>query len=264
MGSDAARDLGEVAALETHRPFTPDWFGAIAALDPDTLPTVPSHARIGACIPRPGTFLCIGLNYSDHADEAGMAAPDEPILFMKASNTCVGPRDDVPLPRGTEKLDWEIELGVVIGTAGHRIARADAMAHVAGYCIVNDLSARDWQLEGTGQWTKGKSFPGAGPTGPWLVTPDELDDPHALDMALSVDGARRQSGSTRTMIFDVPAIIAEASARMTLEPGDIIATGTPPGVGMGHSPAVYLEAGQIVRASISGLGEQTFRIIPPS
>ncbi|MBW4706356.1 fumarylacetoacetate hydrolase family protein [Roseobacter sp. YSTF-M11] len=253
-------DLSEVSELDGIAPFTSDWFAAIRTTKLDTLPTVEDGVRIGACIPRPGTLLCIGLNYSDHAAEAGMSAPAEPVMFMKASNAITGPFDPVPMPAGTLKLDWEVELGVVIGTGGSNIARADALAHVAGYCTVNDLSARDWQLEGTGQWVKGKSFPGAAPVGPWLVTPDEVGDPQSLSLSLQVDGSQRQSGSTRKMIFDVATIIAEASRYMALEPGDLIATGTPAGVGMGHTPPVYLRAGQRVRTEVEGLGAQDVMI----
>ncbi len=253
-------DLSGSGAIKDRTALTESWFSAIRKIDVEALPSAPEGARIGACIPRPGTLLCIGLNYSDHAAEAGMDIPSEPIMFMKATNSCVGPFDDLPMPKGTSKLDWEVELGIVIGKSGFNINAASALDHVAGYCVVNDVSARDWQLEGTGQWMKGKSFPGAAPTGPWLVTADEIDDPQNLSMALSVDGTQRQSGSTKTMIFDVATIIAEASRYMCLEPGDLIATGTPPGVGMGHKPPVFLTKNQVMRAEIEGLGAQEVRI----
>ena len=234
----AVCDLGHVFGSHEPAPYTPEGRALLAGLDAAGLPCVPSGARLGSPIPRPGKFVCVGLNYADHAEEAGMAIPSEPILFMKAANSIAGPCDDVRKPRGTSRLDWEVELGVVVGLGGASIERDDALEHVGGYCVVNDLSARDWQLDGTGQWVKGKSFAGAGPVGPWLVTPDEVPDPSSLRLGLSVDGEVRQDGSTSTMIFDVATIVSEVSRYMTLEAGDLIATGTPPGVGMGLRPPV--------------------------
>ena len=259
---DAVRDLGHVFGPHEPMPFTPEGQALLTGLDVAGLPRVAPDARLGAPIPRPGKFVCVGLNYADHAEEAGMAIPSEPILFMKATNAIAGPHDDLRKPRGTTKLDWEVELGLVIGTGGTNIERDAALGHVGGYCVVNDLSARDWQLEGTGQWVKGKSFAGAGPVGPWLVTPDEVPDPSSLRLGLSVDGEVRQDGSTSTMIFDVATIVSEVSRHMTLEAGDLIATGTPPGVGMGLRPPVYLRDGQTIRAWVEGLGEQSVTIRP--
>lgn len=255
------RDLIEVLGRDVSIEMLAERLGDLAALDLGNLLTVGANERFAAPIPRPGVFLCVGLNYADHAREAGMEAPSEPILFMKAPNSISGPADEVRMPRGSAKLDWEVELGVVIGRRADGVSRDDALDHVLGYCVVNDLSARDWQLEGTGQWVKGKSFPGAGPVGPWVVTRDDIPDPGALRIGLQVDGEDRQSGSTATMIFDVPTLVAEASKYMTLEPGDLIATGTPPGVGMGMSPPLYLAEGQTVRAWVEGLGEQSVTIV---
>jgi 2-keto-4-pentenoate hydratase/2-oxohepta-3-ene-1,7-dioic acid hydratase in catechol pathway len=211
-----------------------------------------------------GKFVCIGLNYSDHAAEAGMKVPSEPIIFMKATSAICGPNDDVVVPRGSTKMDWEVELGVVIGTAAKYVSEADAMAHVAGYCVVNDLSERAFQLEGTGQWVKGKSADTFGPIGPWLVTADEIPDPQNLRLWLEVDGHRYQNGSTRTMIFGVRNLVSYVSRFMSLQPGDIISTGTPPGVGMGLKPQVFLKAGNRMRLGVDGLGEQTQRVVAES
>jgi 2-keto-4-pentenoate hydratase/2-oxohepta-3-ene-1,7-dioic acid hydratase in catechol pathway len=211
-----------------------------------------------------GKFVCIGLNYSDHAAEAGMKVPSEPIIFMKATSAICGPNDDVVVPRGSTKMDWEVELGVVIGTAAKYVSEADAMAHVAGYCVVNDLSERAFQLEGTGQWVKGKSADTFGPIGPWLVTADEIPDPQNLRLWLEVDGHRYQNGSTRTMIFGVRNLVSYVSRFMSLQPGDIISTGTPPGVGMGLKPQVFLKAGNRMRLGIDGLGEQNQRVVAES
>jgi 2-keto-4-pentenoate hydratase/2-oxohepta-3-ene-1,7-dioic acid hydratase in catechol pathway len=211
-----------------------------------------------------GKFVCIGLNYSDHAAEAGMKVPSEPIIFMKATSAICGPNDDVVVPRGSTKMDWEGELGVVIGTAAKYVSEADAMAHVAGYCVVNDLSERAFQLEGTGQWVKGKSADTFGPIGPWLVTADEIPDPQNLRLWLEVDGHRYQNGSTRTMIFGVRNLVSYVSRFMSLQPGDIISTGTPPGVGMGLKPQVFLKAGNRMRLGIDGLGEQNQRVVAES
>ncbi len=235
----------------------PDALARLRALDPATLPAVPGNPRIGACVGRIGKFVCIGLNYADHAAESNMPIPAEPIVFNKWTSAVVGPNDDVKIPRGSEKTDWEVELGVVIGTVASYVDEADALKHVAGYCVVNDVSERSYQLERGGSWDKGKGCDTFGPTGPWLVTADEVPDPHALDLWLEVDGRRFQNGSTRTMIFKVPQLVAYLSRFMTLQPGDVISTGTPPGVGMGVKPQpVYLRPGQTLRLGIEGLGEQ--------
>lgn len=234
----------------------------LRALDPATLPAVEGSPRLGACVAHIGKFICIGLNYADHAAESGMAVPSEPVVFGKWTSAVVGPNDDVRIPRDSEKTDWEVELGVVIGTAASYVEEADAMAHVAGYCVINDVSERNYQLERGGTWDKGKGCDTFGPTGPWLVTADEVPDPHALGMWLEVDGHRYQNGNTRTMIFRVPQLIAYLSRFMTLQPGDVISTGTPPGVGMGCKPApVYLRPGQTMRLGIDGLGEQQQRTV---
>jgi 2,4-diketo-3-deoxy-L-fuconate hydrolase len=229
---------------------------SLSGIDIAKLPIVPGVPRLGPCVERVGKFVCIGLNYSDHAAEAGMKIPSEPIVFMKATSSICGPNDDIVLPRGSTKVDWEVELGVVIGAPAKYVSEADAMSCVAGYCAVNDLSERAFQLEGTGQWVKGKSADTFGPIGPWLVTADEIPDPQNLNMWLEVDGHRYQNGSTRTMIFGVRQLVSYVSRFMSLQPGDIISTGTPPGVGMGRKPPVYLKAGNRVRLGIQGLGEQ--------
>ena len=229
----------------------------LRALDPTRLPQVDGSPRIGPCVGAIGKFLCIGLNYSDHAAETGAAIPEHPILFFKANSAVVGPNDTVVMPRGSTHTDWEVELGVVIGTAAKYVDEADALNHVAGYCVINDVSERHFQTQLTGQWTKGKSCDTFGPTGPWLVTRDEVPDPQALDMALDVNGKRMQTGSTSTMIFTVAQIISHLSQLMTLHPGDVISTGTPPGVGMGIKPEpLYLKAGDVMELTIAGLGEQ--------
>lgn len=228
----------------------------LRGVDVDTLPLVSPETRIGPCVGSVGKFICIGLNYSDHAAETGMAIPEEPILFFKATSAICGPNDDVLIPRTSEKTDWEVELGVVIGKPASYVSEADAMDHVAGYCVINDVSERAFQIERGGQWVKGKSADTFGPIGPWLVTRDEVDDPQALDMWLDVDGHRYQDGSTRTMIFGVRHLVHYVSQFMSLQPGDVISTGTPPGVGMGQKPQTFLKAGQQMRLSIAGLGEQ--------
>lgn len=229
----------------------------LRALDPVDLPIVEGRPRIGACVGNIGKFLCIGLNYSDHAAEAGMEIPAHPILFFKANSAIVGAYDDVMMPRGSQATDWEVELGVVIGRAAKYVTEAEALDYVAGYCIVNDVSERDFQTKLTGQWTKGKSCDTFGPTGPFLVTRDEVPDPQNLAMSLDVNGVRMQTGNTGTMIFSVAQIIAHLSQLMTLHPGDVITTGTPPGVGMGIKPSpVYLKVGDVMELSIDGLGQQ--------
>ncbi|WP_375573095.1 fumarylacetoacetate hydrolase family protein [Ahrensia marina] len=227
----------------------------LLALDLNTFPIVRPE-RIGPCVGDVGKFICVGLNYSDHAAEAGMPVPDEPILFMKATSAICGPNDDVVIPRRSQKTDWEVELGVVIGKMAQYVDEADALDHVAGYCVINDVSERAFQLEHGGQWVKGKSADTFGPMGPWLVTRDEVSDPQNLTMWLEVDGHRYQSGSTRTMIFGVARLVSYISQFMSLQPGDVISTGTPPGVGMGQKPPVFLQPQQRVELGIEGLGMQ--------
>lgn len=233
----------------------------LKGLDPDSLPLVEGSPRLGPCVAGVGKFICIGLNYADHAAESGLQVPPEPVIFMKATSAICGPNDDVEIPRGSEQTDWEVELGVVIGTAAKYVDEARAMEHVAGYCIVNDVSEREFQTKRSGQWTKGKSHDTFGPLGPWLVTKDEVPDPHDLAMWLEVDGKRYQDGSTRTMVYKVPFLVSYLSQFMSLQPGDVISTGTPPGVGMGQKPPVYLKPGQTIRLGVQGLGEQTQRTV---
>lgn len=230
---------------------------ALRALDPEKLPVVEGSPRLGACVGNFGKFLCIGLNYSDHAAETGAEIPKHPILFFKANSAVVGPNDTVTMPRGSTHTDWEVELGVVIGTTAKYVSKENALDHVAGYCVVNDVSERHYQTQLTGQWTKGKSCDTFGPTGPWLVTRDEIADPQNLAMSLDVNGKRMQTGNTSTMIFTVAEIIEHLSGLMTLHPGDIITTGTPPGVGMGMKPEpTYLKVGDVMELTIEGLGHQ--------
>jgi 2-keto-4-pentenoate hydratase/2-oxohepta-3-ene-1,7-dioic acid hydratase in catechol pathway len=233
----------------------------LRSLDLETLPLVDSDVRIGPCVGDVGKFVCIGLNYSDHAAESGMEVPDEPVLFMKATSAISGPYDDVVLPVGATKGDWEVELGVVIGSRGTNIPTAAARHHIAGYCVVNDLSDRGFQLDGTGQWVKGKSADTFAPLGPWLVTCDEVPEPQQLDIWLEVDGHRHQDGSTATMIFGVDALVAYVSRFMSLQPGDVISTGTPPGVGLGYDPPIWLRPGNVMHLGIAGLGEQRQRVV---
>jgi 2,4-didehydro-3-deoxy-L-rhamnonate hydrolase len=262
LGADGAiRDLSSVVTDFARDTLLPESLERLRRLDPNTLPRVAGTPRIGPCVGQVGKFLCIGLNYSDHAAESGMVVPKEPIVFMKATSAIIGPDDDVVLPRGSEKSDWEVELGVVIGKPAKYVEEADALAHVAGYCVINDLSERAFQLEGTGQWVKGKSADTFGPIGPWLVTRDEVADCGALDLWLEVDGHRYQNGSTRTLVFGVPYLISYLSRFMSLQPGDIISTGTPPGVGLGQKPPVYLRAGNVIRLGVQGLGEQRQRVV---
>lgn len=230
----------------------------LKALDTSTLKAVPENTRLGACVGSIGKFLCIGLNYSDHAAETGSKVPKEPILFGKATSAVVGPNDDVIIPRGSVKTDWEVELGVVIGSPAKYVSEADALSHVAGYCVINDVSEREFQVERSGQWIKGKSCDTFGPTGPWLVTPDEVGDPQTLDMYLDVDGKRMQTGNTKTMVYGVAHLVSYLSQFFTLHTGDVISTGTPPGVGMGMKPEpVFLQAGQTMSLGIQHLGTQT-------
>jgi 2-keto-4-pentenoate hydratase/2-oxohepta-3-ene-1,7-dioic acid hydratase in catechol pathway len=254
------RDLSGTVPDIAGESLSPATLASLKNIDPAKLPIVlgkpPDKPRFGPCVGRVGKFICIGLNYSDHAAEAGMKAPNEPVIFMKATSAICGPNDDIVIPRGGTKTDWEVELGVVIGTPAKYVSEADAMLHVAGYCVINDLSERVFQLEGTGQWVKGKSADTFGPIGPWLVTADEIPDPQNLKMWLEVDGRRYQNGSTRTMIFGVRQLVSYLSRFMSLQPGDIISTGTPPGVGMGQRPPVYLRVGNRMRLGIEELGEQ--------
>ena len=243
----------------------PETLARLGQIAIDSLPLVPGtpqqDLRLGPCVGAVGKFICIGLNYSDHAAEAGMPVPPEPVVFNKWTSAICGPDDDVQIPRGSVKTDWEVELGVVIGTGGRYIAEADAMRQVAGYCVVNDVSEREFQIERSGTWDKGKGCDTFGPLGPWLVTPDEVPDPQALGLWLEVDGRRAQDGSTATMVYPVAFLISYLSRFMSLQSGDVISTGTPPGVGMGHKPPVYLRAGQTMRLGVQGLGTQTQRVV---
>jgi 2,4-diketo-3-deoxy-L-fuconate hydrolase len=251
------RDLSAVVDDIAGDALTPEGLQRLRALDIAALPRVEGDPRLGACVGRVGKFVCIGLNYSDHAAETGAQVPAEPVVFNKWTSAICGPDDDVEIPRGSRKTDWEVELGVVIGRGGRYIDEADAMAHVAGYCVINDVSERAYQLEGTGTWDKGKGCDTFGPLGPWLVSAEEVPDPHALRLWLEVDGHRYQDGNTRTMVFRVPYLVSYLSRHMSLQPGDVISTGTPPGVGLGQKPEpVYLRAGQVMRLGIDGLGEQ--------
>ncbi|MEH6525588.1 MAG: fumarylacetoacetate hydrolase family protein [Sneathiella sp.] len=256
------RDLSGMIDDITGDTFTGGDLERLDAMDFEDLPEVEGNPRIGPCIGNVGKFICIGLNYSDHAAEAGQTPPAEPIVFMKATTAITGPDDDVEIPRTSQKTDWEVELGFVIGKRAKYVGVAEALDYVAGYCTVNDVSERSFQSERSGQWTKGKSHDTFGPIGPWLVTADEVPDPQVLDLWLDVDGERKQTGNTSTMIFDVATIISHLSQFMTLEPGDVVSTGTPPGVGMGHKPEpVYLKAGQTVTLGVDGLGTQTQKMV---
>ena len=258
---------GQVRDLSHHVPdiagetLSTESLARLAALDASTLPLVAGEPRIGPCVGQVGKIVCVGLNYSDHAAESNMPVPAEPVLFFKATSAICGPNDDVEIPPGAEKVDWEVELGVVIGKTARCVSKADALDHVAGYCIVNDVSERAYQLERGGQWDKGKGCDTFGPLGPWLVTRDEVPDAQSLAMWLEVDGKRYQNGNTRTMIFDVPTLVSYISQFMSLQPGDVISTGTPPGVGLGQKPPVYLKAGQTMHLAIAGLGEQRQRSV---
>lgn len=255
------RDLSAIIADLTGAQLAPAELARLAALDPEALPFVEGTPRLGAPIAQTGKFLCVGLNYADHARETGKEPPAEPVLFSKAVSAICGPNDDVEIPRGSDRTDWEVELGIVIGTRAKYVAEAEALDHVAGYLLVNDVSERRFQSERGGQWVKGKSHDTFGPIGPWLVTRDEIADPQALGMWLDVDGERRQTGNTATMIFGVAHLVHYISQFMTLEPGDIIATGTPPGVGLGMKPPVFLREGQVVTLGIDGLGSQKQRMV---
>jgi 2-keto-4-pentenoate hydratase/2-oxohepta-3-ene-1,7-dioic acid hydratase in catechol pathway len=255
------RDLSSIVNDIAGDALLPDSLARINKVDPATLPAVAGSTRIGPCVGQVGKFVCVGLNYSDHAAESNMPVPAEPIIFMKATSSIVGPFDDVELPRGSQKSDWEVELGVVIGKPAKYVTEADALSHVAGFCVVNDLSERAFQLEGTGQWVKGKSADTFGPIGPWLVTTDEVPDCQNLSLWLEVDGHRYQDGTTKTMVFGVQFLVSYLSRFMSLQPGDIISTGTPPGVGHGKKPPVYLKSGNVMRLGVEGLGEQKQRVV---
>ena len=256
------RDLSEVIPDINAATLSPASLRKLAKLDPASLPAVRGKPRIGACVARPLNFVCIGLNYADHAAETGAAIPKEPIVFLKSLGAYAGPNDDVKMPRGSVKMDWEVELGIIIGTTARYVSEDDAMKHVAGYCVVNDVSEREFQSERGGTWDKGKGCDTFGPTGPWMVTKDEVPDPQNLHMWLDVDGKRMQDGSTKTMIFGVKQIVSYVSHFITLHAGDVIATGTPPGVGLGKKPKpVFLKLGQTMTLGIAGLGEQSQTVI---
>ena len=255
------RDLSGVVDDIAGDVISPAGLDRLRAIDPQTLPAVDGTPRLGPCVAGLQKIICIGLNYSDHAAETGAEPPEEPIVFAKALNALCGPNDDVELPRGSKALDWEVELAVIIGSKTKYVSEADAMDHVAGFAIMNDVSERDFQTKRSGQWTKGKSHDTFGPLGPWLVTRDEVADPHNLDMWLDVNGERRQTGNSNTLIFNVPHVVSYLSQFMTLMPGDVISTGTPPGVGMGMKPPQYLKAGDVMTLSIAGLGEQRQTVV---
>lgn len=255
------RDLSAHVSDIAGAALQPAEIARLKALDMATLPLVEGtpqdDLRLGPCVGQTGKFVCIGLNYADHAAESGLDVPPEPVIFNKWTSAIIGPDDDVIIPRGSKKTDWEVELGIVIGEGGVYIDEADAMRHVAGFCVINDVSEREFQIERAGTWDKGKGCDTFGPTGPWLVTPDEIADYNALGMWLEVDGTRHQNGSTATMVYKVPHLISYCSQFMSLQPGDIISTGTPPGVGMGLTPQTYLAGGETIRLGIDGLGVQT-------
>jgi 2-keto-4-pentenoate hydratase/2-oxohepta-3-ene-1,7-dioic acid hydratase in catechol pathway len=263
IGPDGkTRMLADALATIPSATLSPAWFSEIGKLDPKSLPILMAERRIGPCIPRPVNFVCIGLNYADHAAETGGKIPKEPILFLKSLSAFSGPYDDIKIPRGSVKTDWEVELGIIIGTKASYVSEDDAMAHVAGYCTVNDVSERAYQMERAGTWDKGKGCDTFGPVGPWLVTPDEAGDPHNLDLYTEVDGTRMQDGNTGTMVYGVKTLVSYVSQFITLHPGDIIATGTPPGVGLGKKPEpIFLKAGNHVKCGVQGLGEQSYKVV---
>ena len=250
---DLSGHLGDLSGAS----LDPTALAKLASVDPTTLPLVEGSPRIGACVAGTGKFICIGLNYSDHAAETGATVPPEPVIFMKATSAIVGPNDNVVIPRGSQKTDWEVELGVVIGKTAKYVSEADAMDYVAGYCVSHDVSERAFQSERSGQWTKGKSCDTFGPIGPWLVTKDEVADPQYLSMWLEVNGESMQNGSSKTMVYGVAFLVSYLSQFMSLHPGDVISTGTPPGVGLGMKPQRFLKAGDVVELGIEGLGSQT-------
>ena len=259
--SGTIRDLSGVIPDLAGDALSPSGLARLAALDPASLPAVPGTPRLGPPVARMTNFVCIGLNYADHAAETGAAIPKEPIVFLKSLGALCGPHDDVMIPKDSVKTDWEVELAVIIGSTAKSVSEDAAMDHVAGYAVCNDVSEREWQIERGGTWDKGKGCDTFGPLGPWLVTRDEVADPQDLAMTLDVDGVRMQDGSTRTMIFGVRHLVSYVSHFITLHPGDVISTGTPPGVGLGKKPPVFLKAGQEIRLSIQGLGEQVQRTI---
>lgn len=262
LDSDGAiRDLSGTIDDLAGAALLPASLAKLRALDPAALPAVGGEPRLGPCVGSVGKLICIGLNYSDHAAEAGAAVPEEPVMFLKATSCISGPNDDVVIPRDSKKTDWEVELAFVIGKPGKYIDEANALDHVAGYCIVNDVSEREFQLERSGQWVKGKSADTFGPIGPWLATADEVADPQNLALWLEVNGQRFQNGSTKTMIFPVKHLISYCSRFMSLQTGDVISTGTPPGVGLGQKPPKYLKPGDTMRLGIEGLGEQRQRLV---
>ncbi|MFS2325917.1 fumarylacetoacetate hydrolase family protein [Brucella sp. H1_1004] len=250
------RDLSAHVSDLSGAVLSPETLAKLGSLDVNALPKVEGNPRLGPCVAGTGKFICIGLNYADHAAESGMAVPPEPVIFMKATSAIVGPNDDLLIPRGSEKTDWEVELGIVIGKTAKYVSEDDALDYVAGYCTLHDVSERAFQIERAGQWTKGKSCDTFGPTGPWLVTKDEVADPQNLKMWLTVNGETMQDGSTKTMVYGVRHLVSYLSQFMSLQPGDIISTGTPPGVGMGMKPPRYLKAGDVVELGIEGLGTQ--------
>jgi 2-keto-4-pentenoate hydratase/2-oxohepta-3-ene-1,7-dioic acid hydratase in catechol pathway len=255
------RDLSGIIPDVGGASLLPDAIERLRLLDLNALPTVDGSPRLGPCVAGVGKFICVGLNYSDHAAESNMPVPAEPIIFMKATSAICGPNDDVVLPRGSLKSDWEVELGVVIGKPAKYVSELEAMTHVAGFCVVNDLSERAYQLEGTGQWVKGKSADTFGPIGPWLVTPDDVPDCQNLALWLEVDGQRHQNGTTSTMVFGVTFLVSYLSRFMSLQAGDIISTGTPPGVGLGKKPPIFLREGNVMRLGVEGLGVQQQRVV---
>ena len=259
--SGQLRDLSAMVPDLAGEALFPHSLERLAALNPNSLPLVPGAHRFGPCVSQTGKFICIGLNYSDHAAETGNPAPAEPVIFMKATSAIIGPNDNVVIPRHSKKTDWEVELGVVIGSHAKYTSEANALQHVAGYCVINDLSERAFQLESTGQWTKGKSADTFGPIGPWLVTKDEVPDPQNLKMWLKVNEHQYQNGNSKTMIFTVAHIVSYLSCFMSLHPGDIISTGTPPGVGMAQKPPTFLKPGDKIQLGIQGLGEQSQTVI---
>jgi 2-keto-4-pentenoate hydratase/2-oxohepta-3-ene-1,7-dioic acid hydratase in catechol pathway len=255
------RDLSDIVPDVAGQSLSNQSVERLRRINLDALPWVDPKTRIGPCVGNVGKFICVGLNYSDHAAESGMQVASEPVLFMKATSSICGAYDEVLIPRGATKVDWEVELGVVMGTPAKYVSERNALDYVAGYCVVNDLSERAFQLEGTGQWVKGKSADTFGPIGPWLVTKDEIPEPQNLQLWLEVDGHRFQNGSTKTMVFSVAYLVSYISRFMSLHPGDVISTGTPPGVGLGQKPPVYLREGNRIRLGIAGLGEQNQLIV---
>ncbi len=266
-GDGQVRDLSSHIDDVAGQALIPEVINKLRSLDVSTLPVVDGQPqqdfRLGACVGQIGKFICIGLNYADHAAEAGMDIPPEPVIFNKWTSAVVGPDDDVQIPRHSQKTDWEVELGVVIGKAGSYIEEQNAKDHIAGYCLINDVSEREFQIERAGTWDKGKGCDTFGPTGPWLVTPDEIDDVDNLAMWCEVDGTRYQNGNSSTMVYKIPFLISYCSRFMSLQPGDIISTGTPPGVGMGQKPPVYLKGGEVMKLGIERLGTQTQNVLGP-